>query len=1661
MKRNYALSFVTIFLLLFISVAYAAFNSELNITGEGSVLKDTTAPTCGSWYLRDSSLTTQEAYNQNKFINPGTNTTWTNTDKTLFIECTDNMEGDYGCINVDTVTASGNTKRYFKDVKDYTTSIKSDGETVTVTLYDAYLNSRTCTLPSGGSNPYIDKESPTVTIIPTAANKFTYLGTDNNSSELKYMVTDTNTVPSIDDVNWSDTPTEFTIDNTEAKTYYVWTRDGANIVSETINTYLLTADVGTGSTLTLRYQNSGGAILSTGYVLDGTPVHVNGSIRAEYNSLVLTSTTTTTEVISNNSVQMINGNTTISSVAVLDQFTLTADANGGSIPITAGWTGSGDTSIKLVTYDAQYGTLPNAPTKAGYEFAGWSLLPDGYTEVEYVQSSGTQYINSGYVPNTDTAVDVKFLFNSMSSQWQNVLGSRTTAATDDQFSFSSSNNNASAGFGAQEISLGKVFAANITYEVSMDKTNIKINGVVKGTFASKQISSALPIYIFGRNTAGGFSNAFIGKIYRVVIYEDGVVVRNYIPCINDATGKAGLYDLVNGVFYGNVGTGDFTYGTANYLTPQTIVKAQDNHSIYAKYTANTYTVEFDSNGSSGTSMADQTITYGVETVLSKNTYTMTNFTFTGWNTEADGSGTSYADEQSVLNLTTVNNDVITLYAQWVQPGLYDSSGNVIKTWSELESLGLTKSTIESNYTSSTYDVTAGSPYKVFTDNNLSGKLILPETITKIGNYAFHDCPGLESIVIPTSTISIGEHAFDNADDIETITIPSSVTSIGQYAFASCDSLTSVNLPGRITSILTGVFSDCSNLSTISIPSSVTTIGNYAFANSGLESISIPSSVTSIGNSAFNNTELTSITIPRSVTSIGTDAFANSTSLSSITVDSNNAVYDSRNNSNAIIETATDKLIVGNASTVIPNSVTSIGARAFKGSSITSITIPNSVNDIGADAFLDCANLSIVIFDNTIGWYVSELPNASSGTNMAVTNPFTNATNLKSTYHTYYWKSSIYKVEFNANGGRGTMADQYIGTVTPTRLDANEFRRDGHTFAGWNTSPNGDGTDYADQEQVTGLAGMGETIILYAKWNLSATPGLYDTNNTLILTWSELNALGLTNSTVEYDYTSANYDMLSGSPYNVFTDNSLVGGLVLPTTIGSIGDYAFNNIPGLLGIVIPDGVTSIGDHAFAGTGMTAIEIPNSVTSIGEGVFASTEIDTITVGLGNMTYDSRNNSNAIIETSTNKLISGISSTVIPNTVTSIGSGAFIDPVDLTTITIPSSVVMIEPNAFVDCSDLTAVTFENPNGWFYTSTPSGVSGTDLTLTNTATNVTYLTTTYNSYYWKNASYKVVFDPNGGSGTMADQFIGVGASVSLNQNTYTKSEYTFSGWYLGSVGSSTVYADEETVTGLAGNNETVILYAKWIDNNAVCELNGTEYYTSIQEAVDMAPSTPSTIKLIKDVNLVSTMIDLYTKNTDKNITFDLNGHTISGSTYIIRTNGTSVVEVKNGDIRCSAGSGAIDINGTGRFKMFSGTIITTGNRQSVYNNGGTVELGGDVYMESKQATQNNRGTVQNNAGTTIITGGTYVSTTGHAVSVTSGTLILGEEDGVYDTDSIVLEGTLNGIYTTVNISVFDGMIKGKSAAVNNESKITNIETGATKVKDEVSPFYRLYYTLP
>ena len=185
-------------------------------------------------------------------------------------------------------------------------------------------------------------------------------------------------------------------------------------------------------------------------------------------------------------------------------------------------------------------------------------------------------------------------------------------------------------------------------------------------------------------------------------------------------------------------------------------------------------------------------------------------------------------------------------------------------------------------------------------------------------------------------------------------------------------------PGRyvVTSIGDGAFSmeyklpnyGCKRLTSITIPQSVTSIGERAFSGcSSLKSFTIPDGVTSIGEYAFEGcSSLKSVTIGKSVTSIKKSAFYGCSSLTSIKVRTGNAVFDSRDKCNAIIETNSNTLLFGCKNTTIPNSVTSIGNYAFKDcSGLTSITIPNSVTSIGEYAFYGCSGLTSITIPNSV------------------------------------------------------------------------------------------------------------------------------------------------------------------------------------------------------------------------------------------------------------------------------------------------------------------------------------------------------------------------------------------------------------------------------------------------------------------------------------------------------------------------------------------------------------------------------------------------------------------------------------------------------------------------------------------------------------------------
>ena len=234
-------------------------------------------------------------------------------------------------------------------------------------------------------------------------------------------------------------------------------------------------------------------------------------------------------------------------------------------------------------------------------------------------------------------------------------------------------------------------------------------------------------------------------------------------------------------------------------------------------------------------------------------------------------------------------------------------------------------------------------HNLYLNGTLVTDLVIPNGVSKIGNYAFLYCYSLSSVTIPNSVISIGDYAFSHCTEMTSLNISNSVTRIGNRAFESCLDLTTIDIPNSVTSIGEYAFSTCLNLTSIAIPNSVASIEVDAFYScSSLTSVLISdiaawcsiSFVNQYANPLFyahnlylNGTLVTDLVVPNSVNNIGNFAFYYCNSLTSVT---------------------------------IGNSVTSIGYNAFYGCSmLAKITIGSSVTSIGTSAFNMCYNLKSI------------------------------------------------------------------------------------------------------------------------------------------------------------------------------------------------------------------------------------------------------------------------------------------------------------------------------------------------------------------------------------------------------------------------------------------------------------------------------------------------------------------------------------------------------------------------------------------------------------------------------------------------------------------------------------------------------------------------------
>lgn len=181
-------------------------------------------------------------------------------------------------------------------------------------------------------------------------------------------------------------------------------------------------------------------------------------------------------------------------------------------------------------------------------------LPSGYKRLEYIQSSGTQYVNSNFKANQDTRVVIDFEYIS-----GDVVFGAYDAAGANGFGLQAASNKWYTYYGKSSAYSSTAVVANIRLVADVNKNVSTLNGAALRTATANTFSGANPLIISGlyNASAPGFLTAL--KIYSCQIYDNGTLVRDFIPC-QTTDGTIGLWDDVNRVFYGNAGTGTFTAG---------------------------------------------------------------------------------------------------------------------------------------------------------------------------------------------------------------------------------------------------------------------------------------------------------------------------------------------------------------------------------------------------------------------------------------------------------------------------------------------------------------------------------------------------------------------------------------------------------------------------------------------------------------------------------------------------------------------------------------------------------------------------------------------------------------------------------------------------------------------------------------------------------------------------------------------------------------------------------------------------------------------------------------------------------------------------------------------------------------------------------------------
>jgi len=524
-----------------------------------------------------------------------------------------------------------------------------------------------------------------------------------------------------------------------------------------------------------------------------------------------------------------------------------------------------------------------------------------------------------------------------------------------------------------------------------------------------------------------------------------------------------------------------------------------------------------------------------------------------------------------------------------------------------------------------------------------------------------------------------------------------------------------------------------SITSISIPGKVQTVCSYAIDGlPWLSSVFLTDGIETIEPNAFISCEsLQVVRFPASVKSIGPN-FPNCPSMLTIEVNENNAVYDSREGCKAVIETATNTLVVGIKTTVIPSSVTAIGTNAFRSNNgLTEITIPGNVSIIGEEAFAYNDNLKTLNLEQGITHIkAGAFMNCKALTSLIIppsvntleNSAFYGCKKLKSIY--ILSDTVPFSLDDSSFGQTGScpiyvpaaLVDAYKSVMPSQATRIREIVPPANEI--WYTS-----TDR--QWILINPAGLfGSATLLTNDYNsgigrMVFDGELYSMGDKAFYNLRRLETIDLPDGIKEIGHQAfANCTALASIRFSpqltsiqshAFENCTALESISLPETVNSIGLSAFADCQSLASIIIPDAVTSVANASFSGCiALSYIKLPNTLQSIGASAFLNcnslASFDTEMVGddhrsiiinrelqafakAGVDTYTIPSDVESIAD-DVFKNCDNLTNVYLPEGLLRIGSNAFGYCTGLSSVIIPSTVVGIRNNAFVYCSGLETI-------------------------------------------------------------------------------------------------------------------------------------------------------------------------------------------------------------------------------------------------------------------------------------------------------------------------------------------------------------------------------------